>query len=334
MTTLQLITRGALALLFTAAGAGAGEQNQRTFQFADPAAPGKVIIQIGLGDVQVVGAEVTEVTVQSEEPLGGSDEPREDGLRRLDSGPGSRVVSSSGNTITIGAGVPFGAHGAAGASDMTITVPAATTVVVERSGPGDIHVEKLSGDIEVRAIAGDVVLQDLSGGVAVETVNGDVRAVFTALAAERPVSISAVRGDVDLYVPASAKADVRFRTLRGEILTDFGAELDTRMEDQWTDESPEAAAEVDRRNVERERRAAEKMARQAEEAARQAEVEARNAAKHGGVHVSIPPIPPIPPMPHIPPMAGGRVVAGALNAGGTDISVTTLNGSIRFRKAN
>ncbi len=338
MKAFSIIIPGALALLLAASSALADGQNQRTIPFADPGAPGKVIIQVGLGDVHVIGADVTEVTVQSEEPLAGEEEPRGDGLRRLDSGPGTRAVSVSGNTITLGSGAPFGFHGGRGAaSDLTVTVPMSTTVVVERSAPGDTRVEKLSGDVEIRAIVGDVVLQDLSGGAAVETVNGDIRAVFTALAAERPVSISAVRGDVDLHVPGTAKADVRFRTLRGEVLTDFGDELKTRMEDHWVEEGTSVVVDVEtaRQSADQDRRAAEKLARQAADDARRAEADARRAAKHaGGAHVSMPPMPPMPPMPHIPPMAGGRVVSGMLNEGGTDISVTTLNGSIRFRKAD
>jgi len=42
---------------------------------------------------------------------------------------------------------------------------------------------------------------------------------------------------------------------------------------------------------------------------------------------------PVPPMPPMPPMAGGKVVAGQLNGGGVDLTITALMGDITFRKA-
>ena len=45
------------------------------------------------------------------------------------------------------------------------------------------------------------------------------------------------------------------------------------------------------------------------------------------------PIPPIPPMPPImPSLSGGKVVSGALNGGGPDIQIATMNGTITLRK--
>jgi hypothetical protein len=327
--------RGAIALLFAAGAACWARAGEQVLKFADPAAPGKIVIQMGLGDVRVVGAPISEVKVVSAEDLSGESEPRDDGLRRLDAG-GDHTISSEGNVVTIVCNGMFGGHRSPEETNLLVTVPVATSVVIERAGPGETTLEKLSGDVEVHAAIGDIVLEGMSGGAVVETVNGDVRAVFTGLAADHAISISAVRGDVDLHVPVTAKADVRFRTFRGEVLTDFGDELKTRMETGWSEDEETASVEEEKARAEQEREHAREMERQAREEAKRAAAEAKRAAGKNNSGVSIPPIPPIPPMPaipHIPPMAGGRVVAGTLNGGGTDITITTLSGEIRFRKA-
>lgn len=334
-------TRGALALLIATGAALQARAGEQVFTFADPKSPGKVVIQMGFGDVRVIGADITEVKVASEEDLQEASEPRSDGLRRLDRG-GDHAVTRDGNTVTIVCNGMFGGRRSDGdETDIVVTVPLATSVVIERAGPGDTSLKGIAGDVEIRAAIGDIELEGLSGGAVVETVNGDVRAVFTGLTADRPVSVSAVRGDVELYVPSSARADVRFRTLRGEVLTDFGDELNTRMESGWSDGAEgrieadvERAAQDQERAAKEQERLAKDAERQAREVERLAREQERRAKTKGGAGVSVPPIPPIPAIPHMPPMAGGRVVAGTLNNGGVDITVTTLHGDILFRKGD
>lgn len=330
----RLNTRGAATLLLCAATALVARADEQSVPFSDPGSPGKVVIQMGLGDLHVVGADVTEVKVVSSEKLEGNSGPRPDGLRRLDSGGGHGIVRE-GNVITIGASSMFGGEDG-GPADLTVTVPVGTSIVVNRLGPGETALEKLSGDVEIHAAIGDISLEALSGGAVVEAVNGDIHAAFSGLSDDHPVSISSVRGDVELRVPGSAKADVRFRTLRGEILTDFGDELKTNMENSWTDDEAGAVA-PDKARAEQDREQARMAERQARDEARRARAEAKRMAAQQGQNRDgaqpMPPMPPMPMIPHIPPMAGGRVVSGTLNEGGTDISVTTLNGEIRFRKA-
>ena len=322
--------RGALALLVVAGAAMPARAQEQVLTFADPTKPGKVVIQMGLGDLHVTGADVKEVTIFSETDFGGSESARDDGLRRLDSG-GDHSVTVSGNTIRIVSNGLFGGRKGGEDSDIELTVPVGTNLVVQRSGPGDTRIENIAGDIEVRAAIGDLELSGISGGAVVEAAHGDVRAVFASFPADRPVFISTAHGDVEVQVPEQARAKVRFRTLRGEILTDFPKDqLNTKMEQAETMPVESLEGDADARAV---ARRAREEARQAERAAKEAADQARRAAaESGGSHVeaSIPPIPPIPPM---PPLAGGKVVAGQLNGGGADLSVTALMGDILFRKA-
>ncbi|MBE2213712.1 MAG: DUF4097 family beta strand repeat protein [Opitutaceae bacterium] len=336
------LTRGALVLLLAGGAALAARAEERVLSFADPSKPGKLVIQMGLGDLRVSGADVKDVTLRSEDDFGGDAEPREDGLRRLDSGGDTHAINASGNVITISCGALLGGrHGES--TDLDLTVPKGVYLIVQRSGPGDTQIEALSGDIEIRSLVGDIALGDLSGGLVVESTHGDVSAEFAAFPADRPVSISTAHGDVEVRVPEASKAKVRFRTLRGEVLTDFAKEqLVTKMEqsDTFVIESTGGDAETLRNERERVRAEAQRArdeARQAERAAREAAEQAKRAAKEastsGVADGMVPPIPPIPPLPPLPPLAGGKVVAGTLNGGGPDLSITALMGDIVFRKA-
>lgn len=335
------LTHGALALLMAAGAAVQARADERVLTFADPNSPGKIVIQMGFGDLHIVGADVKEVTVLSSEDLGGSEADRDDGLRRLDSGD-SHSVTNTGNTIQIVSSGLFGGHRGGEGSDLELTVPASTVVVVQRAGPGDTRIENVAGDIEVRTAIGDLDLSGISGGAVIEAAHGDVRAVFASFPTDRPVSISTAHGDVEVHVPEQSRAKVRFRTLRGEILTDFSKDqLDTKMEQAETvqhedsegDRDTKALARRERDRARAEAVLAREQAREAERAAKEAAEHARRSAAEGGYETVVPPIPPVPPIPAMPPLAGGKVVAGQLNGGGADLSITALMGDILFRKA-
>ena len=329
---------GALALLLSAAGTGASRAGEQVLRFNDPASPGRVVIQMAVGDVSVTGADVAELTLTSSEPLGDDSEPREDGLRRLNPG-NSYTILQEGNTITIRASGLLGGKrhfGGGVPNDLTLLVPRQTAVRVERTGPGDISVEHLTGDVEIRAMSGDVVLAGLAGGAVIETMNGDVDASFSSLPGAKPISISTANGDVDLRVPADAKATVRFSTLRGDMLTDFGAdEFKTLTENivgdvEGAHSGDQAMAEYARQEAQR----AKDEARRIRQEAAAAKEEAKRVAGTGSA-AGIPPVPPVPPMPPfpaVPTFSGGQMIAGDLNGGGTSITITTLSGEIRLRK--
>lgn len=335
------LIRGALALLLAGAAAIQARAEERILKFADPASPGKVVIQMGLGDLHIVGADVKDVKVLSDEDIGGEQEPRDDGLRRLDAGD-NHSVSTDGNTIRIVCNGMFGGRHGGGSSDLELTVPKSTHVIVQRAGPGDTQVENLAGDIEMHAAIGDIELAEISGGVLIEAAHGDVQATFTSFPTDRAVSISTANGDVDVRVPEDAKAKVRFRTLRGEILTDFSKDrlvskmeqaetLVIETEDVSVDVKTELKREQERARAEQER--AREEARMAQRAAKDAAEQARRAAREAGVSEGmVPPIPPMPPMPSLPPMAGGKVVTGTLNGGGPDLAITALMGDVTLRK--
>lgn len=330
----------------------AADAAESVLKFSDPTKPGQVVLRLGFGDVVITGTDGDEVIVTGDEAAEPSEEVNEDGFRRLD-GEGGYLLEENNNVITVS--LPGGPFGNGDDREMHMTVPRSTKVVLERAGPGDITVTGLTGDLEARGVIGDVELSDISGGVLVESVNGDIVARFAALPENRPVSISVVRGDVDLQVPLESRANVRFRTLRGEMITNFGKDrLQTRFESAMAGPASHARGEaaapvnagvdralagVDRARAEADWARAEmdRARAEAEAAAERSNSENQRGARNQPEKavppaVGVPPSPPMPPIPSVPPISGGKLVVGTLNGGGTDLIVSSITGDITLRK--
>ncbi|HUG10548.1 MAG TPA: DUF4097 family beta strand repeat-containing protein [Opitutaceae bacterium] len=303
------------ALLASAAAASAEEDSLTTLKFSDPSKPGTLKIDLMLGDVRVVGADTNEITVRADTPIDDGGKKRKDGLRSIGGGGAYRIVEKD-NVVTIDAGDMFGGHGH-GMSDFEITVPRSTSVVLSTMHGGDTVVRGLTGDVEVSNQNGDMHLEDLSGGVAADTMNGEIRAEFAKLSEGKTYSFASMNGEIDLRVPANAKASVRFRAQVGEILTDFEEnELVTKLGPKVVVEgrgtpapapAPKPTPSVD--------------------AAPAPTVD----VSVNGVRIRAPRAPR--PPSHGSPF-GGQVVTGDLNGGGPELIATTMRGTITLRKAD
>jgi hypothetical protein len=319
-----------------------------TLKFSDPAKPGKIRLHVMWGDVTVIGADTSEVTIASNIKNKSAPERRADGLRRLD----SEVTYSAGekdNVITVELGGD-GSSPAATDATLTITAPRSTSVVVENSLGGDVTVKNLAGDAEIRCLNGEVRLNQISGAALVETMNGEIHATFAKVPEGKPLSFTSMNGEVNVSIPAETKANVRLRTQNGAVYTDFdektlvtkteaahgristhirfGPSLSTGKSKSEATTDSDWHAEV-RDAIRDAARAGAEVAREAAQAAR----EAAQAAREGLAEAHGVPMPPLPPMPHVmPSFSGGKVVSGALNGGGPEIQIATMNGTITLRK--
>ena len=111
------------------------------------------------------------------------------------------------------------------AVDLTIQVPFASSLKLESNNDGDIVVENVSGEIEVNNLNGSNTLKNVSGIVVAETLNGDVTVSLNKVTPEKPMSFSSMNGDIDVTFPADLKANVKMKTERGDIYSDFDVVL-------------------------------------------------------------------------------------------------------------
>jgi hypothetical protein len=311
--------------------------------FSDPGKPGTLKIRVFHGDITVHGDDVKQISVKSE-ATPASPTPRKDGLRVLSASAGF-TLSEKDNVAVL----EYGSDGwTGGSADFEITVPRTTSVIVANSTHGDFECTGVSGDVDVRTMSGDVKLDDISGGALVETMNGEIDVGIRALADKHPLSFTSMRGQISIRVPSETKANVRFRTHRGVILTNFDDKtLVTKTEvlhrkekdkDKMHSvpaapaepaepaEAPEKPGDSDsdwhadvRDSIRDAARDAAEAARDAAEAIKESIDEVHIEMSHGTYT--------------LPPMTGGKVVAGTLNGGGVELQAASMSGDIILKKA-
>jgi len=315
-----------LLFCLSALAAFAADETTSSIKFSDPAKPGVLKAYISRGDLKVRGDDVDAITVRSSAQPEGRSATRKDGLRVI-STAASFSLTEKDNVVELNYGNDS-RHGG-GRAEFTIVVPRGTALDLTNGWGGDIEVREVNGDVEVKNMNGEIELTGLGGGALVETMNGEITASFAALPTGKALSFTSMNGEIVLRIPEDAKANVRFRTQNGSILTDFDeAALVTRSE----------ALPHDARAASEAARVAGEVAREVAKVAREvsveikAVVEAERSRSSSGTTTQAPRAPRPPRVPSIPAMAGGKVVSGTLNGGGTDIQIATMNGDIVVRK--
>lgn len=235
ITFCVLLTVGRVAWAQTA-------PTQLTVPFSDPSRPGTVRVNIMSGSVTVkpgTGREV-QITVTPGErdagrereretarqaerrarPRQNDDAPSTDGLRRLTQ-PAGVTADEANNVVQI-------TSPAWTASTLVIQVPVATSLDVRAVNGGDVSVEGLAGSIEVNNVNGSIRITDASGPVIAHATNGRVVATLKQVAAGKPMSFTSFNGNVDVTLPAVSKANLKLRSDRGDVYTDFDVQTSVR----------------------------------------------------------------------------------------------------------
>jgi hypothetical protein len=309
------------------AAAQDSSQPQRvTAQFRDPAAPHKLEVTLmnGTANVTVRGVERNDVEVnytgRGSGSRGFSQPPP--GMHRI-GGSGTIEVIQDNNTVRVGAGSIFG-----GGGDIDIQVPVQTAVTVAMSVGGKVVVDNIAGEVEVNHLNGNITVTNASGPVVAHSSNGKIVASLSKLAAGKSMSFSTFNGEIDVTLPADAKATLKARTDNGEIDTDFDVKLEPQAQQLAAravaipappvPPAPPAppltpagdqSSSVTRDQIRQQARAAMEQARDAMRAASKAAARARDGR-----------------------VLGDGYVEGTINGGGTEIQFTTFNGRILIHK--
>ena len=187
----------------------------------DPGRIGTVRISMHSGGIVVRGSNRRDVLVTStsrgDAPARRRSEPPA-GLRRLTQAPGLTITEQN-NEITIGGGP------VSRAVDVDVQVPSRVNLKLSAHNNGDIVVESAEGDIEATNHNGGIRLTNVGGSVVANTHNGNVRVTLTRVTTDKAMAFTSFNGDVDVTLPATAKANLKLRSDRGEIFTDFDVQI-------------------------------------------------------------------------------------------------------------
>jgi hypothetical protein len=109
----------------------------------------------------------------------------------------------------------------------TVKVPRKTAVMYEEVNwnGGNVSIANIEGDVEVKLNNSSMKLMNVSGPLTANTTNGNIVVVFSNLAQEKPTSLRAINGHIDVTLPANAKTTLKMGTHNGEVYTDFDVDI-------------------------------------------------------------------------------------------------------------
>jgi len=223
-----------LTLAFTlimalAATAAYSQNNEFTIPLSDPAKRGKLNAQINYGSITVKGSARKDVLVKYTEEGGDDDDDRrrdrdhdhksssgsKEGLRRVGGGGLDLEASENDNQVRVKS--DSWSH----KIHLEIEVPAGFDLDVKTYNDGDLVVSNVQGALELKNYNGEITATSVSGSVVANTYNGAIKVTFDKITEGTPMSYSTYNGDIDITLPATAKATFKMKTEQGEILTDF-----------------------------------------------------------------------------------------------------------------
>lgn len=115
--------------------------------------------------------------------------------------------------------------------DYKIKVPKNISLTITEMswhGGGDFKISDIEGNIEVEAKTTNVVIRNLNGSVVAHNTSGDIDVIFSKVNADKPTSITNVSGEVDITLPADTKANLKTKSISGEVYTDFDIAMDKK----------------------------------------------------------------------------------------------------------
>lgn len=201
---------------------GAKAQESISIPLSEPSQPANVHFAIVTGSIQVLGYAGKEVIVTVEDSPVQAYKPvqREDGLKKINARQGFEIrAEEDHNTVRIVSSRPNQKM------SIKVQVPVNANLKISTVNNGNVNVEHVSGSIEARNVNGSINMKEISGTVTANTVNGNVNVSFSKIE-NSPMAFTTVNGDIAVSLPANANVDVKVKSERGDIYSDFDIKLD------------------------------------------------------------------------------------------------------------
>jgi len=211
-------------MLTTRLWAQGNDKQQLVVPLSSPGKPYKLDVGLINGSITVTGYEGKDVIIdiQSDEDKGGkAGEDRVNGMRRLSGGNNMDVQADENNN-------QVNVHGD-GRKKTTLVIKVPQNDVnlkLSTINDGNIIASNVSGELEIINVNGFIKLTNISGSVVANTVNGKVEVTFKTIDPKAAMAFSTLNGNVDVTFPASLKANVKLKSDRGDIYTDFDVVAD------------------------------------------------------------------------------------------------------------
>jgi hypothetical protein len=109
----------------------------------------------------------------------------------------------------------------ASAVDYYLNAPNFTNLKDIKNRKGNIFISDLTGEAVIDLVNGEIEVENFSGSLSASVRNGFVRASFYDLRAEDEVKITNREGDIEIYLPQDAEAQLEASAPNGMIFSDF-----------------------------------------------------------------------------------------------------------------
>ena len=200
-------------------GANSSAQETVTIPLTQPKEKGFLKIGIINGSISIQGYKGDEVIVKGIKRVGKSrrksrSKNGRNGLKRITNSSLEFSAEEYDNTVHVRS-VPQGT------TDFEIQVPENFSLKVSTINRGDVFIENINGTIDVSNTNGKITLKDIKGSVSADALNKDIIVNFLKVTPNVPMAFSSLNGDIDVTFPSTFKADVKVKSDRGEIFTDF-----------------------------------------------------------------------------------------------------------------
>lgn len=226
MKTIKIAGALMIALLITArATAQDGTKEQLVVPLSDPGKTYKLNVGLIDGSITVNAYDGKDIIIDAHT----NDEKK---ARTSERGTGMHRISA-GNTLDVQAEEKnnvVSVRGSVGrVIDLTIKVPRGEAKYkISTVNNGNIEASNLNGELEVTNVNGYIQLTNVSGSVVANTINGKVQVTFKSIDPKAAMAFSTLNGNVDVTFPPGLKANVKLKSDRGDIYTDFDVVTDQR----------------------------------------------------------------------------------------------------------
>ncbi|MEZ4903241.1 MAG: hypothetical protein R2822_16525 [Spirosomataceae bacterium] len=226
MKPLHIIFAFLLLLIATPFFAHTQDREQLTVPLTDPSKEGKLKIGIVTGSIKVVGYEGKEIIIDAvasdkKEQKNSYTNDRGNGMKKIITNAGFEITAKENNNQ-----VSIGTDQVNREINFTIKVPKRFSLKLSTVNNGDIWVENVEGNHEISNVNGHINMKNISGSVVANTINQDINVNFTEVSSSTPMAFTTINGAVDITFPANIKTNVKLKTDRGEVFSDFDVDVD------------------------------------------------------------------------------------------------------------
>ena len=206
--------------------------NRIPVPITDPSRPVTVRAHLLNGSITVKSGAVKDVIVEARVRGEARDESRgaENGMKRIPITSSGLNIEAENNQVRIST------DSFQRTVDLTLTVPAKTSLSLKTVNDGNIVVNGVDGEMDIDDVNGSVTLNHVSGSVVAHALNGRVLATLSRVD-PKPMAFSSMNGDIDVTLPADTKATLNMRTDNGEVYSDFDIQLQTTAPQQTVEDN-------------------------------------------------------------------------------------------------